>query len=305
MTIDRLRDAADHMPGWTAILLGLADALDQLGGVEIHDVKEKFATLRVAATVTDPDLRTAAYQLIDAAEEASARTCIRCGAPGRRDDAWHWILTLCDNCSARRSEERVATALAARRRTRWPRPHLAHATGWVQVLTDLRRDLESIDPELYVMRVDAPNGSLRVQSWSSRRELRAAVQSRIDAAVVAADATCGRCGTPGRKRPVGDFWTQPLCDPCDELRRFRQSHGLWHDGRTVDDLAASWERWPETAPVLLQMPDGTLAEAGYPEQVQVVCVATGDGLAWVRADDADAGVLGGAVPAVVLRRAQR
>lgn len=309
MTVDRLRDAAHDKPGWAAILIELADALDRLGGVEIHDVKEKFATLRVAATVTDPDLRTATYQLIDAAEEASAGTCIRCGAPGHRDDAWHWILTLCGDCSARRTEERVAAALSGRRRTRWPRPHLAHATGWAQLLTELRRDLDRVDPELYVMRVDAPNGSLRVQFWTSRHALRKQVQARIDEVIVVTDATCARCGDPGAKRAVADFWTQPLCDSCDELRRFRQSYGLWHDGRTVDDLAAGWERWPETAPVLLQLPDGQLVEVGYPEQVQVVCVRSGEELRWVRADDAGAGALGGAVPAVilkpVLRRMQR
>lgn len=281
MTVDRLRDAAHDKPGWAAILIELADALDQLGGVEIHDVKEKFATLRVAATVTDPAHRDAADQLIDAAEKTSARTCIRCGAPGHRDDAWHWILTLCGDCSARRTEERVAAALSGRRRTRWPRPHLAHATGWAQLLTELRRDLDRIDPELFVMRVDAPDGVLRLQFWASRHELREQVQARIDETVAATDRTCSRCGDPGEGRTVADFWTQPLCESCDDLRRFRQSYGLWHDGRTVDDLAAGWSRWPVGAPVLLQLPDGQLVEVGYPEQVQVVCVRSGEELTWV------------------------
>lgn len=196
------------MPGWASILTSLADALDQLDpAVEVRDVKEKFGMLRVAVSVSDPALRAVAEQLIDAAEQESVRTCIQCGAPGQWDDRWHWILTLCAACSDVRTEQRVTAALSGRRRTRWPRPHLAHATGWVALLTDLRRDLDRIDPELYVMRIDAPNGALRVQFWASQRELREAVQSRIDEAVTSADATCARCGTPGEKRPVGEFWT--------------------------------------------------------------------------------------------------
>ncbi len=293
-----------RMPGWHGIMARLADDLDALDtDVQVHDFKEKMGTLRVSVSVADPELRDEAERLVDEAEDESERTCIVCGEPGERYDAWSWVLTLCQDCADERSEQRVANAKAYQRRTRWPRLLIGHATGWATILAELKHDLELIDPELFVMRVDTKNGTLRVQFWASRHELRGVVQERIDAAAAAADGICARCGALGEKRPVGErFWTQPYCDSCKELRGFQEEHRLWRsEGRTVDDFAAWEHRWTATAPVLLQLPDGQLVAAGYPDEVQVVAVHSGDELGWARAEEAGADTIGGAVPAVIIK----
>lgn len=122
------------LPGW----LGIAETL--FSGVDaiISDVekrrfgwvqlKEKFGGLRAyweagpvsVDIMTDEGLiRTkhrragrrgfveptvrAICELVEIAEEASIRTCCFCGEPGERRKG-SWILTLCDECSKRRSE---------------------------------------------------------------------------------------------------------------------------------------------------------------------------------------------------------
>ncbi|MCB0927157.1 MAG: hypothetical protein KDB70_04370 [Mycobacterium sp.] len=301
---DRLRITDPRrMPGWHGIMARLADDLDALDTeVEVHSAYEKYSTLRVSVSVANPELRDEVDRLVEASEEESGRTCMHCGSPGQRDDSWHWVLTLCQSCSDKRTEERVTADLAARRRTRWPRPMVGRATGWADLLTDLKRDLERIDTELFVMRLDTSNGSLRIQFWASRHELRGAVQARIDEATAAADHTCCRCGAPGERRPTGKRFTQPYCDSCQHLRDFVSENRLWRSkGRNVEDFAMWEQRWTATAPVLLQLPDGQLVSAGYPDQEQVVAVRNGNGLGWVRAEDAGADALGGTVPAVVLK----
>ncbi|MCB0928995.1 MAG: hypothetical protein KDB70_14015 [Mycobacterium sp.] len=299
---DRLREAR-HMVGWHGIMARLADDLDALDtAVEVHSAYEKYSTLRVSVSVADPELRDEVDRLVDAAENESAVTCMHCGSPGQRDDSWHWVLTLCQSCSDKRTEERVSSAMTARRRTRWPRPMVANATGWADLLTDLKYDLERIDAELFVMRVDTKNGSLRIQFWASRHELRAPVQQRVDEAAAVAEQICARCGAPGKKRPAGKRFTQPYCDACTELRDFQEEHRLWRsEGRTVDDFAMWEQRWTPTAPVLIQLPDGQLVSAGYPDQEHVVAIRNGTELGWVRAEDAGADALGGAIPAVALK----
>ncbi|MCB9441217.1 MAG: hypothetical protein H6523_13330 [Mycolicibacterium sp.] len=299
---NRLREAR-HMTGWHGIMARLADELDSLSSeVTIHDYKEKYGTLRVSVSVSDPELRDEAERLVDAAEDASEVTCMHCGSPGERDDSWHWVLTLCQSCSNKRTEERVTADLAARRRTRWPRPMVGHATGWATILAELKRDLERVDPELFVMRLDTSNGSLRIQFWASHHELRGAVQARIDEAAAAADVICARCGAPGEKRPVGKRFTQPYCDACQHLRDFFSDNRLWRsEGRSVEDFAMWERRWTPTSPVLLQLPDGQLAAAGYPDEEQVVAVRNGTELGWARVEETGADALGGAVPAVIIK----
>lgn len=91
-------------PGWYPILRDLDTDLRQLvPNYEVVQVKEKFGTLSfyIAAleNVTD-DQFTAVRERIRAAEEQSARTCERCGAPGSLREG-PWLRTLCDECSTR------------------------------------------------------------------------------------------------------------------------------------------------------------------------------------------------------------
>jgi len=158
-------------PGWYQIVVELADAIaDLVPGYEIHQVKEKYGTLRFywgvpyrdlvccaefhrvdprpfpgaitgpfapkdrdpeelrllqkwfrrydahLASVEHKRVNEAAYAaadqdraraigerieaLIDAAEEASARTCERCGSPGGLREDHGWLATLCASCAA-------------------------------------------------------------------------------------------------------------------------------------------------------------------------------------------------------------
>lgn len=56
-------------------------------------VKEKFGTLRFYMSCETDEMS----ELIDRAEELSAKICETCGAPGElRNDGW--LRTMCDDC---------------------------------------------------------------------------------------------------------------------------------------------------------------------------------------------------------------
>ena len=87
--------------GWyplvTALDAGLA-ALDP--GYVLHQVKEKFATLRYYAHTGDGAVRGEFDALIAEAERRSAAICERCGAAGQLcvGPEWSRIKTLCPSC---------------------------------------------------------------------------------------------------------------------------------------------------------------------------------------------------------------
>lgn len=92
-------------PGWWALLGELDAALAGIDpGYEVHQVKEKFGTLRFYYAESSPDeAKVAAMDaLIDAAEAKSALTCEDCGAPGRLSVSAHWWRTVCEPCGAAR-----------------------------------------------------------------------------------------------------------------------------------------------------------------------------------------------------------
>lgn len=78
------------------------DVPDQVPQVVAHQIKEKFGTLRFYSTGGD-DVTNG---MISMAENLSARTCERCGAPGKSRGGV-WIRTLCD-------QHHMASALDAR-----------------------------------------------------------------------------------------------------------------------------------------------------------------------------------------------
>jgi len=92
--------------GWEPIIRRLSEKLEPIAretGLRALQVKEKFATLRFYVGYEDGSRIVPAEvcAAIAVAERESARTCERCGAPGRLSRVGGWYLTLCDVCRAR------------------------------------------------------------------------------------------------------------------------------------------------------------------------------------------------------------
>ena len=97
-------------PGWDRLINPLIE-LCNLKGVSIHQIKEKFGTLRFYADMSELD------EIIDAVEAQSGRTCEDCGEHGYDFDSelginvpkattsprsnGYWLKTLCKSCRLR------------------------------------------------------------------------------------------------------------------------------------------------------------------------------------------------------------
>ncbi|CPT03396.1 MULTISPECIES: hypothetical protein [Mycobacteriaceae] len=90
-------------------------------------------------------------------------------------------------------------------------PPIDPADGWAKLLTDLRDDLERIDPHLVVRQVKQKGGQLSVWAEASVPELADAVHTRITEAEQQSARTCELCGQPGTIRQRPDGWYQSLC----------------------------------------------------------------------------------------------
>lgn len=82
--------------GWYEIVTNADASIAALfPDYEIHQVKEKYGTLRYYCSVEgDPRVE----QIIDHAEALSAVTCETCGQPGRLGSNAGWWMTTCDAC---------------------------------------------------------------------------------------------------------------------------------------------------------------------------------------------------------------
>jgi hypothetical protein len=68
---------------------------DEKFPLKVHQVKEKYGTLRFYTNWTSGKIREA----IEQAEAKSALICEVCGSPGKiHKNKSHWYTTLCDNC---------------------------------------------------------------------------------------------------------------------------------------------------------------------------------------------------------------
>jgi len=90
--------------GWYPLLRELSEGLEPLfrncPAARVAQVKEKFGGLRFYIDGgTD-----AIYELIDAAETKSLRTCDQCGAEGERRGGG-WVRTLCEVCDEKRNKK--------------------------------------------------------------------------------------------------------------------------------------------------------------------------------------------------------
>lgn len=87
---------ANSVPeGWRPLL---AETLRRMMAadptVKIDDVKEKYGTLRIHFVAEEYE---SVERIVEAAEERSAKLCIRCGNPGTMRN-FGWISPYCDPC---------------------------------------------------------------------------------------------------------------------------------------------------------------------------------------------------------------
>jgi hypothetical protein len=76
-------------PGWSKLIDKIYDKLPV--EVYIMQIKEKWGGLRFYVASATPEV----YDVIDAVERESYRTCEVCGKPGKLREDLGWILTLC------------------------------------------------------------------------------------------------------------------------------------------------------------------------------------------------------------------
>ena len=79
--------------GWYEIIDNLLNKIKD-SGFKIHQIKEKYGTLRVYTDFYKKDVE----DLIDEAEELSAITCEMCGKPGVLRANGGWWYTSCEDC---------------------------------------------------------------------------------------------------------------------------------------------------------------------------------------------------------------
>ena len=85
--------------GWFDLLRILSERLDEIGDVQVQQVKEKFGELRVYTNAPYP---SAAWEATEDAMRGSRSICERCGIPsGSRRMRGNWIVTECDECIKR------------------------------------------------------------------------------------------------------------------------------------------------------------------------------------------------------------
>ena len=83
--------------GWTQILLDLNEKMSRIDpDYRLHQVKEKFGTLRFYYEPSNEDYRSRLDILVNEAEALSAVTCEQTGQPGRLMRRGHVYKTLCD-----------------------------------------------------------------------------------------------------------------------------------------------------------------------------------------------------------------
>jgi len=94
----------DCEEGWKDLLLEVFEKLKEYPYLEIHQIKEKFGTLRLYVGAVEPKDCDIVYKIIDDAEAKSAIICELCGAPGLLRGGG-WLMTRCDACEEKRKIE--------------------------------------------------------------------------------------------------------------------------------------------------------------------------------------------------------
>ena len=96
----------DCSDGWFHLILCLSIILegeikkerqrypDYIEGFYASQIKEKYGKLRFYMSSLTKEMD----DLIDDAEEKSARICEECGSPAKREEVYGWVKTLCSAC---------------------------------------------------------------------------------------------------------------------------------------------------------------------------------------------------------------
>jgi len=100
------RESAKRMvgPGWSKIIDMLYDELPIPDKIQVHQVKEKFGTLRFYISGATKEQ----YAIIDKAEAMSEITCENCGEPGTVKNRGYWLTCLCQKCFDKETEHLLA-----------------------------------------------------------------------------------------------------------------------------------------------------------------------------------------------------
>ncbi|GLP78623.1 hypothetical protein [Mycobacterium antarcticum] len=90
--------------GWYPLVIATDARLATLDpAYRVHQIKEKFGTLRYyywpSSDDASPELLDAMDAITDDAQRASAITCERCGQPGILQRTRYWAKTLCHSCA--------------------------------------------------------------------------------------------------------------------------------------------------------------------------------------------------------------
>lgn len=90
--------------GWYPLVIATDHRLAEIDtDYVVHQVKEKFGTLRYycapSSDDASPEILDALDAITDDAERTSAITCERCGEPGVLQRTRHWVKTLCTSCA--------------------------------------------------------------------------------------------------------------------------------------------------------------------------------------------------------------
>ena len=90
--------------GWYPLVIATDTRLAALDPThQVHQIKEKFGTLRYyywpSSEDASPALLDAMDAVTDEAERASALICERCGEPGVLQRTRYWAKTLCHSCA--------------------------------------------------------------------------------------------------------------------------------------------------------------------------------------------------------------
>jgi hypothetical protein len=86
--------------GWYPLLVELDEKLAQIEpDYEIHQVKEKFGTLRYYIGTVDSEKFDQMNEIIDSYERKSGITCELCGSEAEMMSIGYWYRTLCPTCA--------------------------------------------------------------------------------------------------------------------------------------------------------------------------------------------------------------
>ncbi len=90
--------------GWYPLVIATDQRLAALDAAyRVHQIKEKFGTLRYyywpSSDDVSPELLDAMDAITDDAQRASAVICERCGVPGVLQRTRYWAKTLCHSCA--------------------------------------------------------------------------------------------------------------------------------------------------------------------------------------------------------------